>query len=93
MGIWGKILGSTAGLIIGGPLGALIGGLAGHAYDRLKTIHSTGDQEILERQGTFATAVIVLSAKMAKSDGRVTRDEINAFKKVFQIRWKKLVKI
>jgi len=85
MAIWGKILGSTAGLMIGGPLGALIGGLAGHAYDRLKTTHSTGDQEILERQGTFATAVIVLSAKMAKSDGRVTRDEINAFKKVFQI--------
>ena len=85
MSIWGKLLGSTAGLMMGGPLGALIGGIAGHAYDRMKTTHPTGDQDILERQGTFAMAIIVLSAKMAKSDGKVTRDEINAFKKVFQI--------
>ena len=85
MGIWGKILGSTAGLMIGGPLGALMGGLAGHAYDKIKNTHSAEDQGKLKRQGTFATAVIVLSAKMAKSDGRVTRDEINAFKNVFQI--------
>ena len=57
MGIWGKILGSTAGLMIGGPLGALMGGLAGHAYDRIKNTHSAEDQGKLERQGTFATAV------------------------------------
>jgi DnaJ like chaperone protein len=30
--------------------------------------------------------VIVLSAKMARSDGRVTREEINAFKRAFNIK-------
>lgn len=33
----------------------------------------------------FAMAVVALGAKMAKSDGRVTRDEVLAFREVFQI--------
>jgi DnaJ like chaperone protein len=37
------------------------------------------------RRIAFATAVIVLGAKLAKADGRVTRDEIRAFKRVFPI--------
>jgi DnaJ like chaperone protein len=37
------------------------------------------------RRIAFATAVIVLGAKLAKVDGVVTRDEIRAFKRVFQI--------
>ena len=36
------------------------------------------------RRIAFATAIIVLCAKLAKADGRVTRDEIDAFKKRFQ---------
>jgi DnaJ like chaperone protein len=37
------------------------------------------------RRIAFATALIVLGAKLAKVDGVVTRDEIRAFKRVFQI--------
>jgi DnaJ like chaperone protein len=37
------------------------------------------------RRIAFATAVIVLGAKLAKVDGRVTRDEIAAFKRIFRI--------
>jgi DnaJ like chaperone protein len=37
------------------------------------------------RRIAFATAVIVLAAKLAKADGRVARDEIRAFKRVFRI--------
>ena len=37
------------------------------------------------RRIAFATAVIVLGAKLCKADGRVTRDEIRAFKRVFPI--------
>ena len=33
----------------------------------------------------FTIGVIVLSAKMAKADGVVTRDEIDAFKQVFRV--------
>jgi DnaJ like chaperone protein len=37
------------------------------------------------RHIAFATALIVLGAKLCKADGRVTRDEIRAFKRVFPI--------
>jgi DnaJ like chaperone protein len=87
MAIWGKILGGAAGFAIGGPLGALLGTAAGHAYDRFRGIQreeETGEPSIA-RQTAFAVAVIVLCAKMAKADGRVTRDEIEAFKDVFHV--------
>jgi len=38
-----------------------------------------------ERSVAFAIAVIALGAKMAKADGQVTRDEVAAFRDVFQI--------
>ncbi len=85
MGIWGKILGGAAGFAIGGPLGALVGAVAGHAFDRMRAERDTEAQPDLAKQTAFAIAVIVLSAKMAKADGEVTRDEIDAFKQVFHI--------
>lgn len=84
MSIWGKIIGGVGGFAIGGPLGALIGGLAGHAVDKIR-----GTEDTDERDGTkqiaFTIGVIVLGAKMAKADGQVTRDEVDAFKQVFQV--------
>jgi DnaJ like chaperone protein len=38
-----------------------------------------------EQRVGFAIAVIALGAKMAKADGRVTRDEVAAFREVFHI--------
>jgi len=38
-----------------------------------------------ERSDGFAMAVVALGAKMAKADGRVTRDEVIAFREVFEI--------
>lgn len=38
-----------------------------------------------ERSVGFTIAVIALGAKMAKADGRVTRDEVTAFREVFTI--------
>ena len=38
-----------------------------------------------ERSVGFTIAVIALGAKMAKADGQVTRDEVMAFREVFQI--------
>lgn len=38
-----------------------------------------------ERSVAFAIAVVALGAKMAKADGLVTRDEVTAFREVFQI--------
>ena len=90
MSIWGKVIGGVAGFAIGGPFGALLGAYAGHAVDRARgraggatataTVTATAD-----RQVAFTMAVIVLGAKMAKADGRVTRDEIAAFRQIFHI--------
>ncbi len=38
-----------------------------------------------ERTVAFAIAVIALGAKMAKANGRVTRDEVRAFREVFHV--------
>lgn len=82
MSIWGKVIGGAAGFAIGGPLGAFVGALAGHAVDSM-TEHAEHDPET--RRVAFTIAVIVLGAKMAKADGVVTRDEVNAFKTAFRI--------
>ncbi len=85
MSIWGKILGGAAGFALGGPLGAILGAVAGHAVDRYRaTQHEESDGDPT-RSIAFTIGVIVLSAKMAKADGVVTRDEIDAFKQVFRV--------
>jgi len=80
MSIWGKVIGGVGGFAIGGPLGALLGGLAGHAVDRLRGGEGAREDRDGTRQIAFTIGVIVLGAKMAKADGRVTNDEIDAFK-------------
>jgi len=83
MSVWGKVIGGVAGFAVGGPIGAIIGAVAGHhVVDKNK---KTGTLSQDDKQVAFTTAVIVLSAKMAKADGRVTRDEVNAFKQLFHI--------
>lgn len=83
MSIWGKLIGATAGFAVGGPIGALVGGLAGHVYDRHKA--RTETPEDATKQIAFTIGVIALGAKMAKADGVVTADEVQAFKEVFQV--------
>ncbi|MGD9866523.1 MAG: TerB family tellurite resistance protein [Hyphomicrobiales bacterium] len=74
--------GAAAGLAVGGPIGALLGGVAGHfVIDRDKA----GEGEGGENQVAFTVGVIALGAKMAKADGVVTKDEVNAFKDVFKV--------
>ena len=86
MSIWGKVIGGVAGFAIGGPFGALLGAYAGHTMDRARErAASAGTPATADRQVAFTMAVIVLGAKMAKADGRVTRDEIAAFRQIFHI--------
>ena len=86
MSIWGKIVGGAAGLAIGGPIGMLVGAVGGHFVDRYYDDRETeSDPERAKRSIGFTIAVIVLGAKMAKADGRVTDDEIRAFRRVFQV--------
>ena len=92
MSIWGKILGGAAGFALGGPLGGLLGAVAGHAVDAMRAAApgaeanvGDGDGREATKRVAFTIAVIVLGAKMAKSDGLVSRPEINAFKEVFRV--------
>jgi DnaJ like chaperone protein len=83
MSVWGKIIGGVGGLMIGGPIGALIGAVAGHAVDKVRS--NSGDPEDATKSVAFTIATIALGAKMAKADGVVTRDEVDAFKRVFRV--------
>ena len=69
MSIWARISEALAALASGEALSEV--------FDRLRTPP--------ERSVAFTIAVIALSAKMAKADGLVTRDEVTAFREVFQI--------
>lgn len=82
MSLWGKIGGAAAGLALGGPIGALLGTVAGHlAFDR----RSDPEADAARRQIVFTMGVIALSAKMAKADGIVTTDEVQAFRRVVEV--------
>jgi DnaJ like chaperone protein len=84
MTIWGKIIGSATGFAFGGPIGALLGGVAGHAIDKFKKKQKLPEELALKQIG-FTIGVIVLSAKMAKADGKVTKSEIKAFKEKINV--------
>lgn len=86
MSIWGKIVGGAAGFALGGPLGVFLGLAAGHAADvAIDSFSGRVPSADGTKQIAFTTAVIVLGAKMAKADGVVTRDEVDAFKQVFRV--------
>jgi DnaJ like chaperone protein len=78
--IWGKLGGAGIGFAVGGPLGALIGALAGHYV-----MDQEGGLLTPDRQTVFTTGLVALSAKMAKADGVVTRDETRAFFEVVHV--------
>lgn len=69
MSIWSRITAAISALTQGEGLAAV--------FDHLRTPP--------ERSVAFTIAVIALGAKMAKADGQVTRDEVTAFREVFQI--------
>lgn len=98
MGYWGKVIGGVAGFAMGGPVGAVAGAALGHAVDtgatgdfrlpfggqgmfnpaRLASMLGSRDQ-------LFSVSVVILSAKLAKCDGPVNREEIDTFKRQFRI--------
>ena len=75
---WGVLSGGGLGFALGGPLGALLGAVAGHVLiDREGAPFGPAPRELI-----FTTGLVALSAKMARSDGVVTRDEVAAFQRI-----------
>ncbi|MGI9488127.1 MAG: TerB family tellurite resistance protein [Geminicoccaceae bacterium] len=96
-GILGYILGGAAGGVIGAVSGHLFDRYraAERRNRRRQRSRASGrangvgakpifDDPTETRRIAFATAIIVLGAKLAKADGQVTRDEVDAFKQRFK---------
>jgi DnaJ like chaperone protein len=81
MSIWKRLAAATSNLTIGSPIAGLLAGdrEAQDAPNRLE-LSEQEDNEV-----PFTLGVIALSAKMAKADGHVTRDEVEAFKDAFKV--------
>lgn len=88
---WGKLIGVAAGFALGhGFFGAFIGLLIGHWVDlklggRTRSPSAEALRRAAERQAVFTTAIVALAAKLAKADGLVSREEVDAFKAMFSI--------
>ena len=96
MSIWGRLLGGAAGFALGGPIGAILGVMAGGAFDRRSRSKSSFNFNRIDnnqKQQIFTISFIILSAKLAKSDGQVTDDEIRAFKEKFKVPKSELNKV
>ncbi|GLK66832.1 TerB family tellurite resistance protein [Hansschlegelia plantiphila] len=86
MSFWGKLAGAAGGFALGGPLGAIAGALVGHyLLDRETDPAAIAAEERDHKSLAFTIGVIALSAKMAKADGVVAPQEIEAFQKIFSI--------
>jgi DnaJ like chaperone protein len=98
LSLWGKIIGGVAGFVTGGPLGAVMGAALGHAADQgggrvagglfgRPSAREAADLAAMlgSKEQLFAISVVVLAAKLAKCDGPVKREEIDAFKRLFRI--------
>lgn len=85
MNIWATLIGGAAGFALGGPIGALLGAAAGQMVDRYRAPEIDEDPERAKKSVAFTIGVIALSAKMAKADGTVTRDEVVAFREMFHV--------
>ena len=83
MSIWGSLIGGFVGFSFAGPIGALIGSMIG---GRISSARRTGFQrDFAPPQQIFAIALIILTAKLAKADGQVSKEELIAIKNKLKI--------
>ena len=83
MSIWGSLIGGMIGFSLGGPFGMLLGSLIGGKISRAKSRAGLG--AIAQPQQIFALSLIVLSAKLSKADGQVSKEELIAVKDKLRI--------
>ncbi|MFN2161262.1 MAG: TerB family tellurite resistance protein [Candidatus Promineifilaceae bacterium] len=83
MSIWTRIAHATTDVLEGAHISERAHGLLG-LLTGSHTLHHDGNHSA-NHQVAFTIGVISLGAKMAKADGRVTPDEVMAFKQVFEV--------
>jgi DnaJ like chaperone protein len=83
MSIWGSLIGGFIGFSFAGPIGALIGSVVG---GRISSTRRSGFQHsFVPPQQVFAITLIILTAKLAKADGQVSKEELIAVKNKLKI--------
>ena len=83
MTIWGSIIGGFVGFSFAGPIGALIGSMLG---GRMSSARRSGfHRSFAPPQQVFAIALIILTAKLAKADGQVSKEELVAIKNKLKV--------
>lgn len=84
MGWYGKFIGGTIGLFTGGPFGAIAGAAIGHHFYDARNEDSSRERERVRyeghtdnerRQASFFLALFSILGKLAKADGRITREQ------------------
>lgn len=81
MSIWEKLAAATSNLSMPGQIAGLLGCAGQRSSFALDQKQNWPEDDALP----FTVGMISLSAKMAKADGVVTKDEVHAFKKAFKV--------
>ena len=83
MSIWGNLVGGFIGFSFAGPIGALIGSIIG---GKVSSARRGGfQQSFAQSQQIFAISLVILTAKLAKADGHVSREELIAIKEKLKV--------
>ena len=83
MRIWGSLIGGFVGFSFAGPIGALIGSMIG---GRISSARRSGFRKnFAQSQQMFAISLIILTAKLSKADGHVSKEELVAVKQKLKI--------
>lgn len=83
---FGKWLGGGLGWALGGPLGGILGFALGSAFDAASvTVKDDGKTKYISggapHVGDFTASLLVLSAAVMKSDGKILKSELDYVKK------------
>ena len=73
MSFWKAGIGGMIGFTIGGPIGGILGAIIGSKLSDKDQIKPSNNQK---NQAAFFTALFACFAKIAKADGKVTREEV-----------------
>ena len=74
MSFWKAGIGGMIGFTIGGPIGGILGALIGSKLSDKNRRQPSNNQK---NQAAFFTALFACFAKIAKADGRVSREEVD----------------
>ena len=83
MSIWGRVIGGFIGWSLLGPFGLIIGSIVGSKISSKARLGGFGAQT--QPQQIFAIAIIVLSAKVCRADGKISKAELLAVKEKLKI--------